>query len=345
MLGDVGAQVAQRRAGDALTSAAAVLDDRDGRGRGPSLADEALGDPSRGAHAHEDDDGAAQAAERGPVDERLRVPGRQVAGHDDELVRHAAVGDGDPHEPGHPDGAADPRNHLDRHARRDTGVQLLHPAAEDEGVTALEPHDAGAGRGAVHEQLVDRVLRHRPAAGQLAGVDHLDVRSEQREHRLRREVVGDDDVGLDEELAAAHGQQPRITGPAPDQGHAGGRDPVAAVDEGAIESRAVWTASRTDFARQASPGLWTATVRSSCRPTAGTTTDAARASSDLVQNSLRARASAATRPSTSARPVAATTNHASVRHRATADDDDRESGQPQPHGQQRIRPPVRRGPG
>ena len=62
---------------------------------GPAVLDQRRGDRRRGVHAHEDDDGAAQPAERRPVDQRLRMPGRQVPGDDDELVGQPAVGDRD----------------------------------------------------------------------------------------------------------------------------------------------------------------------------------------------------------------------------------------------------------
>ena len=70
-----------------------------------------------------------------------RLPGRHVPGDDDELVRDAAVGDRDPGQRGHRDGAGDARHHLDRDARGDAGLQLLAAAAEHERVAALEPHD------------------------------------------------------------------------------------------------------------------------------------------------------------------------------------------------------------
>ena len=59
----------------------------------------------------------------------------------------------------------------------DAGVpaerELLAAAAEDVRVAALEPHDALALAGEVHEQRVDRVLRHGVVAGELADVDDL----------------------------------------------------------------------------------------------------------------------------------------------------------------------------
>ena len=76
------------------------------------------------------------------------------------------------------------------------------PAAEDERVAALEPHHPLAGQRVLDQQRVDLLLRHRAAARQLRGVDDLDVGGQRRQQRLRREVVGDDDVGLRRPRAA-----------------------------------------------------------------------------------------------------------------------------------------------
>ena len=120
------------------------------------------------------------------------------------------------------DRAGDARHHLHRDARRHARVQLLHAAAEHERVAALEPHHPLAGQRALDQELVDLLLGHRPAARQLGGVDDLDVGGQRGQQRQRRQVVGDDDVGLRERLAAPHGDQPWIAGAAADQHHAAG---------------------------------------------------------------------------------------------------------------------------
>ena len=67
--------------------------------------------------------------------------------------------------------------------------------------------------------LVDLVLGEGVVAGRLAAVDHLDVGGQVLEHAARREPVDDDDVGLGEQRAPAHGDQPRVAGTAADQVH------------------------------------------------------------------------------------------------------------------------------
>ena len=101
---------------------------------------------------------------------------------------------------------------------------LLIAAREDERVTAFEAHDELARLGAIDQNGVDGVLRHRPAVRDLGGVDDLDVRSQLGEQFRRREPVGDHHVGLGQQAAAAHGDQFGITGTAADQCHATAHD-------------------------------------------------------------------------------------------------------------------------
>ena len=120
-----------------------------------------------------------------------------------------AVGHRDADEPRHADRAGHAGHDLDRDARRDAGLELLHAAAEDERVAALEPRHPLAGQRVLDQQRVDLLLRHRPAARQLRGVDDLDVGRQRRQQRQRGEVVGDHDVGLRQRAQPAHGDQVR----------------------------------------------------------------------------------------------------------------------------------------
>ena len=80
-----------------------------------------------------------RAAARSPASRpATRVPGRQVAGDDHELVGEAAVGHRDARQRGDGDRAGDTRHHLDRDPGADARVELLHAAAEHERVAALE---------------------------------------------------------------------------------------------------------------------------------------------------------------------------------------------------------------
>ena len=96
-----------------------------------------------------------------------------VAGDDGEGRRDAAVRERDAGDRGHRDGARDPRHDLDLDAGVLARSELLAAAAEDVRVAALESHDGLAVAGELHEQRVDRVLRHGVVAGELADVDDL----------------------------------------------------------------------------------------------------------------------------------------------------------------------------
>lgn len=95
-------------------------------------------------------------------------------------------------------------------------VQLLHAAAEDVRVAALEAHDRLALPGVLDQRVVDGLLGHETAVRDLRRVDHLDVRREFGQQVAWAETVGDDDIGLGEEAAAAHGDQVRVAGAATD---------------------------------------------------------------------------------------------------------------------------------
>ena len=71
--------------------------------------------------------------------------------------------------------------------------------------------------GPVDENLVDGVLGHRPPVRDLRGVDDLDLRRKFGQQFLRREPVGDDDVGVGQQAPAAHGDQLGVAGAAADQ--------------------------------------------------------------------------------------------------------------------------------
>ena len=87
-------------------------------------------------------------ATRRPLDERVGVAGRQVAGDDGEVVGDPAVGDRDAGRRRAPtSGRRQPGDDGDRHAGLAAGEQLLVAAAEDEVVAALEADHPLALRG------------------------------------------------------------------------------------------------------------------------------------------------------------------------------------------------------
>ena len=139
------------------------------------------------------------------------------------------------------------------------GEHLFVAAREDERIAALEPHDELARLGPVDQYGVDRVLRHRPAVGDLGGVDHLDVRRQFGEQFRRRQPVGDHDVGVGEQPPAAHGDQFGVAGTAADQRHS------AVHDAGSLSPvirpccNASWIADRMAADRRCSPPASTPT--------------------------------------------------------------------------------------
>ena len=127
----------------------------------------------------------------------------QVAGDDDELVGEPAVGHRDAGDPGDGDRAGDAGDDLHRDVGGRAREELLHAAAEDERVPALEPDDEPARARVPDERRVDLLLRHGPPARQLRGVHDLDVGPEPGQQRPGAEVVDDHDVGLRQRLPAA----------------------------------------------------------------------------------------------------------------------------------------------
>ena len=152
------ASVPERGEHGALVGHRAVADHRDRvsrRGRPRSTSAAAIARRVLDRH-HQHQRAAAAARAAVPVDQRVGVAGRQVAGHDGELVGDPAVGHRDPGD------APVPRPGWAARGSRVTGTpglaarqHLLEAAAEHEVVAALEPHHPLAGPGAVDEHPVD----------------------------------------------------------------------------------------------------------------------------------------------------------------------------------------------
>ena len=205
----------------ALSRERRLLHDGDRQG-GVHAAQHGLRDePRQPAHAHHEHGRGAGVAERREVRRaQVAVGVDHVHGH-----RGTAMGDGHVTRAGAGDRGGHPGDDLHVHARGAAGEHLLATAAQHEGVTALEPHHALAGKGVLDEHRLDLVLAHGGPAGGLAPADHLDTAGEQVDHVRRAQPVHDHDVGLAQQRHRADGEQVQRPGPAAHEGHRpGGED-------------------------------------------------------------------------------------------------------------------------
>ena len=109
--------------------------------------DQRLRDRRQGGGAHEHDDGVDGRGEAAPVDAAIGLVVVLVAGDDGEGRGEAAVGDRHAGVGGRGDGGSDAGDDLEGDAGGCERERFLAAAAEDEGVAALEAHDAHARRG------------------------------------------------------------------------------------------------------------------------------------------------------------------------------------------------------
>ena len=231
---------AERRADDALGRRRAVADHRDRRLRRPAVLDQRRGDRRRGVHAHEDDDRAAQPGDRRPVDQRLRMPRRQVPGDDDELVGEAAVGHRDAGQRGDGDRAGDARA-PPRPARPRPRTPRAPPCPRPKtngspplSRTTRRPASACSTSSA----LICSCAIDRPRGSFEASMTSTSVGSEDSSDRGARWSATTTSACATR-LAAAHGDQPRVAGPAADEDDAAAPRPPAAVRDGAVGDAAV----------------------------------------------------------------------------------------------------------
>ena len=128
----------------------------------------------------------------------------------------------------------DARHDLDGDAAALQIRQLLAAAAEDEGIAALEAHDAAAGLRLPGDQRVDLVLALAVVALALADIDPLGVAAREIEHARPDQLVVDHHVGALDQPQRAQRQQIGIARPGADDGDSAARrrGRGAAVDQG-----------------------------------------------------------------------------------------------------------------
>ena len=114
--------------------------------------------------------------------------------------------------------ARDAGDELERDAGRGERDDLLADPSEDARIAALQADDLPAGQGVVDQELDDRLLGKGMAAAPLADVDA--PRGRPLEDRLVEEGVVEDDLGGQDRLAAAQGDEVGRAGAGADEGHA-----------------------------------------------------------------------------------------------------------------------------
>ena len=136
---------------------------------------------------------------------------------DGEGYGDAAMRDGDARIGGHGDGRSHAWHDFKRQAvfRQEQG--FLAAAPEDEGVAALEAHDAFSFAGELDEEFRDVFLLHRVVARAFSHVDALGFLRHEREDAAVREVVIDDGVGFFETRVRLDRQKPRVSGAGSDK--------------------------------------------------------------------------------------------------------------------------------
>ncbi len=250
----VGAELPQRREHGPLPRHRPVADHGDRRPGGAAGGLERRGDVRSVLDSHHQQQRPAQAPDRVPVDQRVAVVGRDVAGDHREVVGDPAVGDRDAGHRRHSQGAGETGDHADGHAGGATRLDLLEPPAEHEAVAPLEARHPLTGERPLDDQPVDLLLARGPAARQLRHVDQLGRRRQVAQQLARSEAVGDHQVGLHQRATAGHRDQLGVTGAAADQRHAGDRRPAfAGRDRPLVEPGDDGVADRRRTPRLAAP--------------------------------------------------------------------------------------------
>jgi hypothetical protein len=222
-LGRRGRNPFEGRADRALSGQRAALDDGGRLGSIASGCDQRLGDPRQRLHAHVEDQGPGEARQRLVVEGRVLLLGVLVPGDEGDGGGIVAVGDRDAGvgwggDPGRHSG-----NHFERDARRGQCLCLFAASAEDERITALQPDDELALSGALHQQLIDSLLRDARGAGLLPDVEQFGVGPGSHQNVVRDEAIVDDHVGRDDQLEGPRRDQPRISRTRADQKDDSGR--------------------------------------------------------------------------------------------------------------------------
>lgn len=110
-------------------------------------------------------------------------------------------------------------------------LALLAPAAENERVTALEPHDAAAGPGMLDQGLVDLLLPPVVPAASLAHEDSPAFGAKRLEQFPPHQQVVEHHVGLGQASRPADADQPGVAGAGPHQADGARREVADQINE------------------------------------------------------------------------------------------------------------------
>ena len=144
----------------------------------------------------------------------------RMRGEQPQRLRVLAMGERDAGIGRARDGGGDAWDDFERDAVRAQHFEFFAAAAEHEGIAALQPHHALAGRGVFDQQVMDACLGGVVvAADALADLDQLGVAMRQRQHIGADQAVVEDHVGLGERARGMQGEQARIAGAGTHQAH------------------------------------------------------------------------------------------------------------------------------
>src|ERR1700744_3933382 len=145
------------------------------------------------------------------------MSGCQMPADHHKFVIYGPMRDRNAHRGGHRYGTCHTWDHGHRYAGIDAREHFFISAREHERVSAFEADHELAGAGPLNHHLIDAVLGHGPPVRDLGGIDDFHGGRQLGEQFGWGEAIGDHDVGLSQQAAAAHGDEFGITRTATDE--------------------------------------------------------------------------------------------------------------------------------
>ena len=176
-----------------------------------------LADAAQVVQSHVDHQAIAAAGQAAPIDAGPLLIDFLVAGNEGDAGAGLAMGDRDSRVGGSGDASGDARHHLNCHAMGRQVGGLLAAAAEQEGIAALEAHDALVLLGQLHQHRVGAGLGHGVMAPPFAHEMALTVLGHQLEQGLGHQGVVHQGVAAPQQSIGLEGEQFGIAWPCPHQ--------------------------------------------------------------------------------------------------------------------------------